>query len=149
MPFFLVILTNPVQPSVAFLYPLKPSENLWIKFCKRTSLNAAIKVISYYVTSVQIRSFIIQSECGKIRTRKNSVFGDFTWYDITLIAGKCGLCVIFFKEVFSQNFIHRFFDVFREYRKATPVCSGLNMFQGKRMKMQQIKSSFTWTTNSH
>ena len=26
--------------------------------------------------------------------------------DITLIFGKCGLCVIFFKELFSQNFFH-------------------------------------------
>ena len=69
MPFFLLVLTNPVQPSVAFLYPLKPSENLWIKFCEETSLNAAIKVISYYVKSVQIRSFISPYS---VRMRENT-----------------------------------------------------------------------------
>ena len=39
---------------------------------------------SHYVKSVQIGSFFwsvslrIQSECGKIRTKKNSVFGHFS-----------------------------------------------------------------------
>ena len=60
---------------------------------------------TYCMKSVQIRSFVwsvfsrIQSECGKIRTKKNSVFGHFFRCDECLISTYLGR---FDGEVFQE-----------------------------------------------
>ena len=69
------------QEHCSLFLDFSSSMTVWPFIASATDLEAPR---SHCVKNVQIRSlfwcvlFRIQSECGKIRTRKNSVFGDFT-----------------------------------------------------------------------
>ena len=69
----------------------------WTVHQKWIAYRVAVRfVTTHCMKSVQIRSFVwsvfsgIQSECGKIRTKKNSVFGQFFRSDKCLISTYLG-----------------------------------------------------------
>ena len=87
---------------------LRPSLFIACKSRHNLCMNRVLLDRKHCVNSVQIRSFFwsifscIQSKCGKIRTRKNSVFGHFSRSGIVRSCTvKQGNPTIFVKQKFS------------------------------------------------